>query len=945
MSKLLKIVVCSQLLQLFVSPVVTSEDMVWTTSNFIDFAAGSFGDGGENTYIAANGTVRLINLWDLNNDGNFDLPVSCGQDHDERVELFIYWADEEGYAPDRKTRLPTEGAFGAAAVDLNGDNQLDIVVANVFDGENTDLDTYIYWGDEQGYDAANRDALPAKAGRAVAAADLNRDGHVDLVVANQGVDYHMVYDRFQKSYIYWGSKDGFSPKRRDSLATINCTGVKIKDVNQDGHLDVLFSNEGNIEAESGVMIYFGDTSGTFSTDRRDQLPGIYTAALETVDLNGDGYDDIVLANSYRLARKMDPPTGNKVATYRVNSFIYWGSPSGFDTQRRTELPTIGAVAIATGDLDSDGLLDLVFANSAEGVSFVYWNGPDGFTAYRRTQIPAPQARGCVISDLNRDGYNDLILANYAADGFFDTQSFVYWGGSDGLLDKRRTELPTSGAAAVIAADLNGDQLEEIVFINKIEGVSYPGGTTSAIATPGPTTSWIYWGDDRGRFDPNRRQGLPTRRGASGYTNCDLNADGYVDLLFADGYGATVIYWGSFTGFTPDNRTPIPDATAGASRAADFNRDGYLDVILNSSVLYGQKSGFSKVNRFVFAPGVHYPALADLNKDGWLDVVASNRNRMTIFLNGPGGFDNARKVVTEYEGKDGGVAKIADLNRDGHLDIVVIHQTDELKSIGPGEAPVHHGNPYTVCYIYYGGDDGYSEARRQELPSVGATSGTAADFNADGTIDLFFSSYLAGVHRHYPGYLYWNQDGFDAGRRQLIPAFSGCGTFAADCDLDGYPELFVANHTRVGNHRSDVWVYRGGPDGYSPERRESLPAAGPHFFSLVDPGNVYDRSGRYDYVSPAFDAGAGAEFRSLRWKAETPHHTKVEFQVRTSSSKDGLDRAVWQGPDGENSYYFKSGQALTPQGSTGSWIQYKATLVSPNDANTPILESVSVSYRR
>ncbi|MCH2375751.1 MAG: hypothetical protein MK538_16320, partial [Planctomycetes bacterium] len=70
MSKLLKIVVCSQFLQLFVSPVVTSEDMVWTTSNFIDFAAGSFGDGGENTYIAANGTVRLINLWDLNNDGN-----------------------------------------------------------------------------------------------------------------------------------------------------------------------------------------------------------------------------------------------------------------------------------------------------------------------------------------------------------------------------------------------------------------------------------------------------------------------------------------------------------------------------------------------------------------------------------------------------------------------------------------------------------------------------------------------------------------------------------------------------------------------------------------------------------------------------------------------------------------------------------------------------------
>ena len=36
---------------------------VWTTSTFSDFCEGTLVDGGVNTYVAADGTVRLINLW------------------------------------------------------------------------------------------------------------------------------------------------------------------------------------------------------------------------------------------------------------------------------------------------------------------------------------------------------------------------------------------------------------------------------------------------------------------------------------------------------------------------------------------------------------------------------------------------------------------------------------------------------------------------------------------------------------------------------------------------------------------------------------------------------------------------------------------------------------------------------------------------------------------
>jgi len=277
-------------------------------------------------------------------------------------------------------------------------------------------------------------------------------------------------------------------------------------------------------------------------------------------------------------------------------------------------------------------------------------------------------------------------------------------------------------------------------------------------------------------------------------------------------------------------------------------------------------------------------------------------------------------VLDHPGKEGRKAEVADLDGDGFLDIVIVNETDRFKPIGPGEAPVHHANPYTESSIYWGSAGGYFAARRTDLPTVGSIGVGVADCNVDGHLDLFFTSYIAGIHRHHPGHLYWNSaEGFDPERRTLIPGFSGCGTFAADCDIDGYPELIVANHTRVGDHRSDIWVFRGRPDGYSPADRESLPATGPHFFSLVDIGNVYDRSGRYDYISPPFDAGLGATFESISWEAKTPFRTGVEFQLRTAASKGELKSSQWHGPSGKKSFYKASGARVSPLPASHRWI--------------------------
>jgi hypothetical protein len=115
-------------------------------------------------------------------------------------------------------------------------------------------------------------------------------------------------------------------------------------------------------------------------------------------------------------------------------------------------------------------------------------------------------------------------------------------------------------------------------------------------------------------------------------------------------------------------------------------------------------------------------------------------------------------------------------------------------------------------------------------------------------------------------------------------------------------------------------------------------------NAADVGNIYDRTERYDYLSAPFQIGSEARLHRLRWEAETPFRTKVEFQLRRAASREALETSSWQGPGGEGTYYKASGADLSGFMGAGAWLQYKATLISPDSANTPVLRGVFVEYR-
>lgn len=913
----------------------------WTVSSFLEFSQGVLGDAGANTYVTAAGEVKLINLWDLNRDGFIDILLPNTHDNNEQIDVFIYWGVDENQG-NLRTRLPSNGGTGQALGDLNGDGFTDLVVVNGRNGVKSNLNSFIYWGSSQGFSTVRRSELPTLGGMGAAVGDLNGDGYPEIVFANSagGSDQSSGYENM--SFLYWGSEYGFSIERRQFLPTAAAVDVAIADLDRDGFPEIVFANEGRGAHLGGAMIYWGDAGGIYSAERRTVLPGQRSSALALVDLNGDQIPEIILANRYRpLMRESGDRSewDTDVDSESIYSFVFWGSSQGYTAERCLELPTVAASSVVAGDLNQDGLPDLVFANgpqksghAAPGPgtgSPIFWNSSEGFEAHRRSVLPTLNPTDCLIEDLNRDGYPDLVFSNEHNARSYRAPSYVYWGSSTGFDIARRLELTTLGAAGAGSADFDRDGKKDLVFVNRIDG-----------SAGDPVPAYVYWGNEEGKYSVDQRLDLyhPFGSPGEGYASADLDNDGWVDIYM--GGPESAVYWGSSEGFRSSEKTVVSSEMAFSARPADFNRDGYLDLVLSefatrhgTDLYWGSPMGFASNHRFTFrVDGVRCQSIADLNGDGWLDVVFPTiNNQLVIFWNGPKGFDNDKRQT--LPAGLGVATEIADLNGDGWLDLLA---TNLMSAEGSWNSDV---------MVYWGNPDGYAVERLTRLPAMGPEGLAVADLNADGLLDIVATSYHAGETRSHPSYIYWNSaSGFDESRVTFIPTHAGSGVMVADFNNDSITDLLFACHKLEGAHRNLSFLYEGGLQGFSPERRQLLPGLGPHFLAGVDVGHVADRGDRYNYISEVFDAGAPVHFDSLRWDGETPFNSAVEFQVRAADSIEALRESGWRGPDGEENVY--SGHRFLLKGlkTPTRFLQFKAILVGPNGTGAPVLRSVSVEYR-
>ena len=405
---------------------IDGTDKSWKHGGFDAFRRGEFDNGGDNLYATAAGAVEWIHRTDTNGDGHVDLifPNSHGYDErgptsihtqpatrggewgrrqlpndsgwmshaadldgDGRIDLIVsrredgrsydtesvvYWNGPEGFSEQRVTRLPTGGAIGCTAADLDGDGRPEVVFNNTMGGPSNndpDFPLYVYPGGAGGtFEPARRLELPTGGTNTYIVADLDQDGHADLVCTAPG-----------GLRLFHGGPDGLRADRYTDLlaAGRNTHYVQVGDFNRNGWLDLLavaYTHDHKPATMAASSVIFHGSQHGFCSRRATALPTFTKGNARVADLDGGGWLDVVC--------------------YDVRGYlaIYHGGPDGFSARRMSRVPLdIGGpgnvAAINCADLTGDGYLDLIVVlmghyTRIDSGFFILYGGADGYSQER-----------------------------------------------------------------------------------------------------------------------------------------------------------------------------------------------------------------------------------------------------------------------------------------------------------------------------------------------------------------------------------------------------------------------------------------------------------------------------------------------------------------------------------------------------------------------------------
>ncbi len=899
----------------------------WTTRGFENFCQGHFGNAGQNLYVSRAGVLQRIHQYDLNGNGYLDLVFCNSQNHQERPPAYLY-SDPLGAAT--RIELPAEGAWTGAVADLNGDAYDDLILGMRNNGIRPDLNATVYYGAPDGMSERRQQQLPVPQCESVAAGDFNGDGRPDLAFACQG-----------GLRIYFQTKLGFEPQRFVDL-DVAAEQLAAGDIDGDGFDDLVVRS-----VEGSVTVYWGDDDG-INPDRATVFfepdPERPRLSREAVQYAEHVEEAKPLAGILHLSGRphLFLPRSHSVTLAPVGKDRRLGPP--------LELFCSYAMAVAVGDVNSDGYEDLVVAcreTSDEGErSWIYWGGPEGFDEIHRTPLKSYRACDVAVADLSGNGCADVIICQTHTPDSYSADSFIYRASAAGI-DPEPVRLPCEDARRVLLARASPGARPQVIFVNHF-------GRNRL----GNINPYIYFGEADG-FAPQRRQELQGW-GAVEALCCDFNDDGNVDIVFANASENSVdrdpgsyLLLNGPDGLAAEPTWILPTNRAHGACVADINRNGHLDLIFcgfdnpDLLIFYGtapdtptglcfdtanpQRIRMEHEGKLYNEPRWIY--LADLNNNGWLDLVVPQiaYDRSFILWGGPDGFSMDRcqplSVVR------GACARAADLTGNGYLDLII-----------GGHITSQDGPHDSFAYIYWNGPEGLREDRRTLLPASAVNSMAVADFNNDGLLDLFICSYHNGRERDIDSYLYWNRAGrgFSANDRTRLFTHSASGCVAADFNGNGWTDLAVANHKVEGDHIGHSAVWWNGPEGFSAERVTRLPTSGPHGMTAVSPHSIADRGPEEFYVSTPYKLPSDAEVSGITWEAETPPRTWVTAQLRFGSTEKDLEEAVWRGPGGEATWYERP-QAAGAMNQSGPWVQYRLALGAHNACGTPRVTAVDVHF--
>jgi Bacterial Ig-like domain (group 3)/FG-GAP-like repeat len=558
---------------------------------------------------------------DFNRDGRPDLAIL----EPASARILIYLGKGDGSFESPKSFAAGSSPRYMAVGDVNGDHNPDLIVSA---STTTSAGFSILLGQGNGNFHAPA-MITAKNGAAsgvLAVGDVNNDGHLDVVTTNQG----------GQSEVFLGNGNGTFREQNsfDDGTLVDGGGesqLLLADLYGKGKLDLVVASFGFEDQPTTLVWLQGNGDGTFSNPKT-RVAGFDPSYVEAADMNGDGKVDLVVGNAFSNSVTVMLNRGSGNFTSTLNNYTTGYLLNDLFT------PTPGLLSIA--DLNGDGKPDLVLA-SATGVNVLLNLG--GGVLHAPASVEVGQFTNQVLAtDFNRNGDLDLAVVTAGMSGYIYGDVNVLFGNGSGSF--------TGNVSALQQGD-------------------YPGIGAMAL----------------GYFDGN---GTP-----------DIAAYGWGKQGIYQSYSLSN---GSFSeGPLLDLANPPAYLCAG-----DFNHDGYSDLAVldgNEIDIYLNKHDGTYSGPVSYTVGLNplYVLAGDLNKDGKLDLVTANHgsNDVSVLLGkGDGTFYAAKSYPA---GDQPNVVTTGDFNRDGKVDLAVGgNKVSILRGIGNGtfSAPVSYAAKYPVTYL-------------------------------------------------------------------------------------------------------------------------------------------------------------------------------------------------------------------------------------------------------
>jgi hypothetical protein len=579
-------------------------------------------------------------------------------------------------------------AYSIAVADVNGDGKLDVVVANDCASSTncTNGMVGVLLGNGDGtFQPAISYSSGGSGARSIAVADVNGDGKPDLLVANFSGTVGVLL----------GNGDGtFQPAVTYNSGGDGARSVAVGDVNRDGKPDIVVANRCE-NCSGGVGVLLGNGDGTFQAVVSYGSGGYEPTSIAVGDVNGDGKPDLLVANYCAENDEGDncpnPGSvgvllGNGDGTFQL-AVSY--SSGGYNPD-----------FIAVGDVNGDGKPDLLVANQCAGVpcstlgevDVLLGNGDGTFRAAVGYSSGGDGASSIAVGDVNGDGEPDLLVANTCASNYTCTNGSlgVLLGRGDGTFESAPTYLSGGyDADAIAVGDVNRDGKPDLLVLNYCSSLI----PSDDCADDGSLVG-VLLGNGDGTFQPAITYGSGGEYGYS-IAVADVNGDGKPDLLVANLCSSK---------FCSDGPNGVVGVLLG-------NGDGTFQAAVSYN------SGGDAATSI---------AVADVNGDGKPDLLVANFDSSTVDVllgNGDGSFRTA--VSHGSGGYNPDSIAVADVNGDGRPDIVAANECVTNSNCTNGVVGVLLGN----------GDGTFQPAVTYSSGGYTPDSIALGDVNADGKPDI------------------------------------------------------------------------------------------------------------------------------------------------------------------------------------------------------------------